>query len=121
MGLLEFFLDLLTLSIQINEPDGDLMDWAIETSPNIVSASGTGESNGEKVCAIYGLNYETTYKWFVNTTDGTNWILKNYTMIGNYYDNRAYSDVGTYFYFIWVRDINNNTNQTTPKQFKIIS
>ncbi|RLF39919.1 MAG: hypothetical protein DRN12_06310, partial [Thermoplasmata archaeon] len=57
------------LSIDIADPDGDTFDWTIETSPNIGSSSGTGESNGTKTCSISGLQYGTTYTWYVNATD----------------------------------------------------
>ena len=60
---------LSTLSITIEDPEGDLINWTIETSPNIGSASGTLEANGTKTCSISGLQYGTTYKWWVNATD----------------------------------------------------
>jgi len=58
-----------SLSVYISDPDGDSFDWTIETSPDIGSSSGTGESNGTKYCSISGLNYGTTYTWYVNATD----------------------------------------------------
>ncbi|MCD6474279.1 MAG: hypothetical protein J7K47_05185, partial [Thermoplasmata archaeon] len=59
------------LSIDISDPDGDLFDWTIETSPNIGSSSGNNEANGTKTCSISGLQYGTTYTWYVNVTDPT--------------------------------------------------
>jgi len=67
-----------TLSIDINEPDGDPLEWTIETSPDVGSDSGTGESNGTKTCSVSGLDYSTTYRWYVNASDGTNWICLSY-------------------------------------------
>lgn len=67
------------ISVNINEPTGDIIDWTLETSPNIGSSSGTGESNGTKTCSISGLSYGTTYTWYVNATDGTNWRCESYS------------------------------------------
>jgi hypothetical protein len=58
-----------SLSVLIEDPEGDSFDWSIETVPNIGIASGTGEYNGTKTCSVSGLAYDTTYTWFVNATD----------------------------------------------------
>ena len=58
-----------SLTIQINDSEGDAFNWTIETSPNIGNASGFGAQNGTKTCTISGLSYSTTYYWFVNATD----------------------------------------------------
>ncbi len=58
-----------SLSIYMYDIDGDAFDWSIETSPNIGGSSGTGESNGTKTCSISGLEYDTSYIWYVNATD----------------------------------------------------
>ena len=68
-----------TLSISINEPDNDKIDWTIETSPNIGRSSGTNENSGTKTCTISDLLEDTTYTWYVNATDGTNWICQYYS------------------------------------------
>jgi hypothetical protein len=60
------------LRVTIEDLDGDLFDWTIETSPDFGSASGTGESDGEKICYSMidcCLEPDTTYTWFVNATD----------------------------------------------------
>jgi PKD repeat protein len=68
-----------SLSITIEDPDGDLFDWTIETSPDIGTSQANGASNGSKSCSISGLSYSTTYHWFVNATDGSgNWTNKSY-------------------------------------------
>ena len=68
-----------SLSIYIEDPDGDSFNWSITTSPNVGSNSGSGASNGSKSCSITGLTYSTTYNWFVNATDGTGWTNKSYS------------------------------------------
>jgi len=65
-----------SLSITIQDPEGNPIDWTIQTSPNIGSNSATGEGNGSKTCSISGLNNYTTYIWYVNATDGTSWMKK---------------------------------------------
>ena len=72
-GATEVSVGITSLSITIEDPNGDFIDWTIETSPSIGSNSGSGESNGSKSCSISGLAYSTTYTWFVNATDGNSW------------------------------------------------
>ncbi|MCD6365500.1 MAG: hypothetical protein J7M14_06455, partial [Planctomycetes bacterium] len=67
------------LSVFISDADGDTISWSIETSPDIGSSSGTGEGNGTKTCSISQLAYESTYTWFVNVSDGTEWSRKQYS------------------------------------------
>lgn len=58
-----------SLSVLIEDPEGDSFDWSIETNPDIGSNSGTGEYNGVKTCTISNLEYDKTYTWYVNATD----------------------------------------------------
>jgi len=58
-----------SLSVIIEDPEGDNFDWSISTSPDIGSTSASGESNGTKICSISGLDFYTTYTWYVNATD----------------------------------------------------
>ena len=59
-----------SLSVLIEDPEGDNFNWTIETSPHIGSNSGTDDNNGSKTCTVlFDLNYDTTYTWFVNATD----------------------------------------------------
>jgi len=67
------------LSVEISDPNGDLMDWTIETSPNIGSSSGNNAEDGTITCPVSGLQYGTTYTWYVNVTDGNFWTNKTYT------------------------------------------
>ena len=61
-----------SLSATVEDPEGDTFSWTIETSPDIGSNSGSG-TNGSKTCTISQLpdnmEYDTTYTWWVNTTD----------------------------------------------------
>ncbi len=78
-GATDVDVSLSQLSIDISDPDGDLMDWTIETSPNIGSASGNNAGNGTITCSVSGLTYGTTYTWYVNVTDDTFWTNRTYT------------------------------------------
>ena len=55
-------------SIIISDLEGDLFDWTIQCS-NGQSSSGTGQSNGTKLCVIDELEYSTSYRVWVNATD----------------------------------------------------
>jgi len=70
-----------TLSITIEDPDGDTFNWSIETSPDIGSNFANNENNGTKTCSISSLTACTTYTWYVNATDrGTGkWNNKTYS------------------------------------------
>ncbi len=67
-----------TLSVTIQEPEGDSFNWSIETSPNIGSDSGNNEHNETKTCSISSLSYSTTYTWYVNATDGNLTVNSSY-------------------------------------------
>jgi len=67
------------LSVEISDPDGDLMNWTIETSPNIGNSSGSNATNGTITCPVSNLTYGTTYTWYVNVTDGNFWTNETYT------------------------------------------
>lgn len=58
------------LRVLIEDPDGDIFDWSIETSPDIGRSSGRGGFNSTTaICTVSGLEYETTYSWYVNASD----------------------------------------------------
>jgi hypothetical protein len=67
-----------TVSFNLTDFQGDLMNWTVETQPNIGSASAHGVGNGRYSVAINNLEYYTRYLWFVNATDGTYWTNKTY-------------------------------------------
>ena len=69
------------LSIDILDYQGDLLNYTIETQPDIGSqdnSSGPGETGGSKKCSVTGLNYDTVYNWYVNVSDGTEWSNETY-------------------------------------------
>ncbi len=68
--------DLSQLSFKLKDYQGDLMDYTVETVPNIGSGSGTGVGDGTYSVDISGLDYSTEYTWYVNATDGTYWKHK---------------------------------------------
>jgi len=68
-GSMDVSITLSELTVTIEDLEGDSFDWTIETSPDIGSSSGNGEGNGTKICNISGLEYNTTYTWYVNATD----------------------------------------------------
>ncbi len=70
--------DLTELSIRFEDLQGDLMDYSIETSPDIGSVSGTGVGNGVYTVPVSGLDYTRDYSWFVNVTDGKYWVRKTF-------------------------------------------
>ena len=76
---------LSTINITIEDPDGNQINWTIETSPDIGSQdnSSSSEANGSKICSISGLSPATTYTWFVNATDGYSWTNETYTFTTN--------------------------------------
>ena len=71
--------DISSLSLTIEDLEGDLVDWSIDTSPDIGSSTSISDSNGSKSCSVSGLTYSTTYTWFVNATDGNSWTNNTYT------------------------------------------
>jgi hypothetical protein len=70
-GLFDVPLTQSEVSVMIVDPEGDSFDWSIETVPDIGSASAVGDSDGRKSCLISGLEFSTTYTWFVNASDTT--------------------------------------------------
>ncbi len=66
------------LSLIISDEDGDMINWSIQTCPDVGSADGSNESCGEKTCIISDLLYYTTYVWFVNVSDGSIWTNESF-------------------------------------------
>ena len=71
------------MNITITDGDGETFDWTIETYPNIGSNSSNDDTNGSKNCTISGLTSGTTYTWYVNATDGTDWTNETFTFTCN--------------------------------------
>jgi hypothetical protein len=55
------------------------MDYYVSTSPNIGSDSALGLSDGIYNLSVSGLNYGTSYVWWVNVTDGADWTNATFT------------------------------------------
>jgi len=102
------------LSVVISDANS-LFNYTIETDPNIGSISANNVDNGVKGCTISGLNFSTTYTWYVNATDGEDWDNKSYTFttksetdydIENFIDNLPEFAFGPYMIyvsdFVWV-------------------
>ena len=70
--------DTATLSVMLTDYNADTFDWSIETTPDIGSSSGIGHPDGVKSCSVSNLTYDTTYKWYVNATDGNSWTRAVY-------------------------------------------
>ena len=60
------------LRFHLRDPQNDRMSYTVETSPFIGSGSDTGVGEGYITIPISGLESQTTYRWFVNVTDGEN-------------------------------------------------
>jgi hypothetical protein len=76
--------DLTKLSFKLSDPQGDLMDYTIETSPFIGYDSASGVDNGTYSLVISNLDRNTYYKWYVNVTDGTYWTKKIFNFFTRY-------------------------------------
>ena len=77
-------ISLSNLSLIIEDPEGDSFNWTIEISPDIGNNSDTNANNGTKNCTILeGLQYATTYYWYVNATDtgSHTWTNRTYWFI----------------------------------------
>jgi hypothetical protein len=74
----EVSISLSQLSFDLSDPNGNLMNYTVTTSPNIGASTGTNVGNGKRTVSIAGLDYETTYTWQVSATDGTYWTNRTY-------------------------------------------
>ena len=68
-----------SLQLTIRDPEGKSFNYTIQTQPNVGSVSVHNVGNGTKSCGISGLKYATTYRWYVNATDGRTWTRQWYT------------------------------------------
>ena len=71
--------NLSMLKFNLTDLQNDLMDWTVETIPDIGSGFGNNVGNGQYTVSISSLSSNTTYTWFVNVTDGTNWKHETFT------------------------------------------
>ena len=75
-GQMEVPLSLSSLSFTLEDYQGELMDYTVETLPNIGSGNGSGVVNGTYSTSIDGLDYSSEYLWFVNVTDSVHWAYE---------------------------------------------
>jgi len=70
-----------SLSVTIEDLDGDFFNWTITTTPDVGNSSNSYDSNGSKSCNVSDLSYSTTYTWLVSATDGNSWTNESYQFI----------------------------------------
>jgi hypothetical protein len=72
---------LSSLNFTLNDHQNDPIDWTVQTAPDIGSGSGTNDGNGRYSVPIQSsdLQYNSTYTWYVNATDGTYWNRQVFT------------------------------------------
>ncbi len=71
-------IDITQLQFTLKDPQGDMMEYTVETSPDIGSQHQTGVYDGTFMLPVSGLTYGVTYHWFVNATDGENSISEEF-------------------------------------------
>ena len=72
----------VNVSVYIEDVEGDLFNYTIETMPDIGHRYSNWTVNGSKVCNVSGLTYATTYTVYVNATDyygSGNWTNITYS------------------------------------------
>ena len=67
------------LSFDLHDPDGDLMDYVVTTTPDVGSDSGTAAADGTYTVPVAGLTYETMYTWAISVTDGISDTYRSYS------------------------------------------
>ena len=66
-------INITELSFRLEDFQGDLMDFSVETVPDIGSGSGNDVGDGVYSVDVKGLKASREYFWFVNATDGEHW------------------------------------------------
>lgn len=66
------------LRFELHDGQEDLMDYTVETSPDVGSKTGNQVSNGIFSVPIQGLQDDTWYHWYVNVTDGIHWTREHF-------------------------------------------
>jgi hypothetical protein len=72
-GELEVPASLSQLSFKLKDFQGDLMDYTVETVPDIGSGSASNVGDGTYSVDVGDLDSFRWYTWYVNVTDGTHW------------------------------------------------
>jgi len=69
-----------SLSVNIVDPEGDMMDWNIKASTGDSNSSSSPVRNGTINCDLTTpLSYDANIIWYVNITDGFDWTNKSYS------------------------------------------
>ena len=71
--------DLTELSFTLFDAQGDLMDYTVETNPDIGSTSDVNVPDGTYTVPIHDLKRYTWYHWYVNVTDGNYWTRESFS------------------------------------------
>jgi len=91
-----------TLTVDVIDYQGDIftINWSINSSTDVFSATNTSCTNGEySQVATFANQTNTIYWWTVNISDGTNWVNESFwfvTTSGGNWSN--YSDMWTFVY-----------------------
>jgi len=78
-GTTSVSISLPTLNFDLADYQYDPMNFTVVTVPDVGSGSAVNVGNGRFFISLSSLAYSTTYTWYVNVTDGTNWTNKTYT------------------------------------------
>ena len=68
-----------SLSFNLADYQGDLMNYSVETVPDVGNGNGYNVGNGRYSITVTNLTYSTTYTWYLNAIDGTYWTNNIYT------------------------------------------
>jgi len=69
-----------SISINIDDSEGDLINWTIETSTGDSDNSSSPMGNGTISCDLTTpLSYNANIIWYANITDGIDWTNKSYS------------------------------------------
>ena len=69
-----------SISVNIVDPEGDLMNWTIEANNGDSNSSSIPIGNGTINCDLSTpLSYDANIIWYVNITDGFDWTNKSYS------------------------------------------
>ncbi len=67
------------LSFRIEDADGDHMSYSVTTEPYIGSGSGNNKNNGFYSIPISDIEYDKSYRWTIEVTDGKDTTIKQYS------------------------------------------
>ncbi len=77
-------MDITQLQFTLMDPQGDAMEYTVETSPNIGSQHEIGVHDGTFTVPVSSLTYGVTYHWFVNVSDGMHWTREFFSFETGY-------------------------------------